>query len=90
MPYWRYLNDLDADGDTNWFTTYGELYILYQATGHGFMADWNETRAAAEFQLAAGYRKRLIRRAANQTIQPMDNLAVRSDVNRSREAWRSS
>lgn len=90
VPYWRYLTDLSANGDTNWFTTYGELYILYQATAHGFMADWAEDRASAEFSLALGYRKGLIRRAANQSIAPINNLGAHSDVHQDREAWRRS
>lgn len=56
VPYWRYLPELSADADTNWFTENLEWYIVYQATGHAFLIDWDEERAAAWFQLAAGQR----------------------------------
>ena len=46
VPYWRTLATLSADGDTNWFTTNAEEYIVAQATSEAFLLDWDEERAA--------------------------------------------
>ena len=46
VPYWRTLAVLSADGDSNWFTTNAEEYIVAQATSEAFLLDWDEERAA--------------------------------------------
>ena len=46
VPYWRTLTALSADGDSNWFTTNAEEYIVAQATSEAFLLDWDEERAA--------------------------------------------
>jgi hypothetical protein len=44
VPYWRFLPDLVADGDTNWFTTHAEEFIVKMAAAEGFFYDWDEER----------------------------------------------
>ncbi len=51
MPYWKFLPDLTGT-QTNWFTANMEEYLIYQATGNGFMVNWDEIRAAGWFTLA--------------------------------------
>ena len=46
VPYWRTLTALSADGDSNWFTTNAEEYIVAQASSEAFLLDWDEERAA--------------------------------------------
>jgi hypothetical protein len=45
MPYWKYIPDLQADGDTNWFTLNAVQYIINWATSEGFALDWDEKRS---------------------------------------------
>ena len=90
FPYWRYLPDLVADADVNWFTNMAPQYIMYQAVGHGFMNDWDEQHAALNFQIADGYKKRLKRKMGNEAASPAKVLAVRSDVYQEKETWRRS
>jgi len=52
IPYWKYVTALSAAGDTNWFTVQGAEFLEYQATSHGFFADWDEERAGVWAQRA--------------------------------------
>ena len=45
IPYYRYLPDLVAAGDFNWFTTNGDEYIVDHATAEAFRINWDEKRA---------------------------------------------
>lgn len=45
MPYWKYLPDLAADADTNWFTLNTTQYIINWAVAEGFALDWDEKRS---------------------------------------------
>ena len=53
IPYYKYLADLSADGDTNWFTENAEDWIINQATSEGFAMDWDEQRMTFWAQRAA-------------------------------------
>lgn len=90
VPYWRYVPDLVNPNDTNWFTANAEQYLVMQATGHAFMLDWNEQRAAYWFQMAQSYRNKIVRKAANEAASPMQGMAVRSDALAERDQWRRS
>lgn len=46
VPYWRTLATLSDDGDSNWFTTNAEEYVVAQAASEAFLLDWDEERAA--------------------------------------------
>lgn len=62
LPYYRYLPDLAADADTNWFTVNAEEYLINQAVGQGFMLDWDEQRSSlwqAQMQKLLGEVKKL-------------------------------
>jgi hypothetical protein len=45
IPYWKFVGDLIADGDTNWFTENTEQWIIYQAVAEAFYANEDESRA---------------------------------------------
>ena len=55
VPYWRTLVTLSANGDSNWFTTNAEEYIVAQASSQAFLLDWDEERAAVWSTLAKGH-----------------------------------
>lgn len=45
IPYWKYLPNLSANDDSNWFTNNAVEYILAAATSRGFELSWDEARA---------------------------------------------
>src|SRR5271166_775668 len=45
VPYWRYLPELSASGDHNWFTDWGDSFLIDYASMRGFELDWDEQRA---------------------------------------------
>ena len=70
VPYWKYLTDLSADANTNWFTTTqaGIDYIVDKATGEAFLLNWDETRAQLWLARAEG-------RGADGRLTPASALA---------------
>lgn len=62
IPYWRFLPDLSAGSDTNWFTVNAEEYLVHAATGMAFALDWDENRLAEWGQLGAGKAQEVIKR----------------------------
>ena len=52
LPYWKFLPELSADSDENWFTNNMEEYIFEEATGKGFLLNWDEERAALHLAIA--------------------------------------
>lgn len=45
LPYWKYLGNLIAESDINWFTSNAEQWIIYKAVSEGFFANEDESRA---------------------------------------------
>lgn len=37
VPYWKYLPELEADGDTNWFTDNAADYVVWKAAAEGML-----------------------------------------------------
>lgn len=79
IPYYRYLPDLSAASDSNWFTVNCVDYITWQAAGSAFMMDWGNDQAAAAFQLASGYRAAAIKRDRSQRFQGATTLAINTN-----------
>lgn len=52
IPYIKYLANLVNDGDSNWFTSKAEDYIVYRATSQGFALDWDTQNATVWAALA--------------------------------------
>lgn len=61
VPYWRYLPDLSADADTNWFTVNAEKYIVRKATAEGFFLDWDEEHGTIWEAKASDEARRVIK-----------------------------
>lgn len=61
VPYWRYLPDLSADGDTNWFTVNAREYVIARATAEAFALDWDVEHQTEWLQKAAQYKQRVIK-----------------------------
>ena len=53
IPYYAYVTPLAASGDSNWFTTNAEEWLIFQATAEAFFTDWDENRGAIWTQRAA-------------------------------------
>lgn len=52
IPYWKFVPDLVADGDTNWFTVRADKYLRLHAIGWGHMLNLEEGRGGAYLQTA--------------------------------------
>ena len=74
IPYWKYLPDLSANGDTNWFTVHAEEYLLFQATADGFVKDWDEERALFWTQLAQAKYRDVLNLDKRQRFAEVDTL----------------
>lgn len=61
IPYWRYVPELSADADTNWFTVNAEEWLVEKATAEAFLIDWDEERAAMWLQKAEASKKRVVK-----------------------------
>lgn len=53
VPYWAYVADLSAEGDSNWFTVNAQDWLIFKATAEAFFTDWDENRASIWEQRAA-------------------------------------
>jgi hypothetical protein len=81
IPYWKYLPDLSADNDTNWFTINMDQFIKSQATAEGFLLNWDEERAALHFALADAKRRLAERQEARAKLPRNLTLIPKRDVN---------
>lgn len=74
VPYWRFLPDLSADGDTNWFTVHAEEFIIKQAAAEGFFYDWDEQRGTFWANLAGGELRDAVARDKQEMLAGFDTL----------------
>lgn len=74
MPYWKYLADLSADGDTNWFTQNAEEYIVDKATALGFGLDWDYQSEAVWTQKSENWKKDVIKADKLARLGGVDTL----------------
>jgi hypothetical protein len=44
VPYWKFLPDLSASGDANWFSVNALRWIIAKATSEAFYLNWDENR----------------------------------------------
>lgn len=79
IPYWKFLADLTGSA-SNWFTVNAEEYLISQAAGHAFMADWDEKRAAVWYQQAAVVARKPKKIDAAQSRSGRRELVPRADV----------
>lgn len=61
VPYWGYVADLSANGDTNWFTTNAQWYLIFQAAAEGFFLDWDYQAGGVWVQKAAVEKGRVVK-----------------------------
>jgi hypothetical protein len=86
IPYYKFLNNLELDADTNWFTANATRFIVEQAAGHGFLKNWDEQRAAVHFQAATVYERVIRRQDAALAGPPERAVAVRADAHGTRRS----
>lgn len=78
VPYWKYLTELSADGDTNWLTVNAEEYLVFKAASMAFGLDWDEERMSIWAQLAENDRKRVIKNDKLLRLSNTSTLVPRS------------
>lgn len=81
VPYIKYLPDLSANDDSNWFTVNASEYIINYATGLGFLADWDEAHSAVWMQLAENKFKEVVQRDKVLRLSHVTELVPYRDVN---------
>ncbi len=80
VPYWQYLADLSADGDTNWFTLNADKYIIAQASAEAFLLNQDEQQAGVYGRLASARLARIIRVDKLRVMHRDMNLVPKFDV----------
>jgi len=80
VPYWKYLTALSAGGDTNWFTTNAEEWLLLQATAYGFFTNEDEERATMWTQRAAEKLQEAINRDKRLQVSRIQTLVPHKDA----------
>jgi hypothetical protein len=101
VPYWRYLPDLSAGGDHNWFTDWCDRFIVDYATADAFALDWDEQRSSYwmakavgpnwdgfTYNTLGGWARQAINRDSSIKFAPGKTLVPRRDVNAPRDQWR--
>lgn len=101
IPYWRYLLDLSAGTDHNWFSDWGDQFLIDYATYQAFLLDWDEARASVwkietfgpswdgvNYNTLGGSARRVINRDKSLGFAPGRVLVPRRDVNAPRDQWR--
>ena len=76
IPYWKYLPELSADADTNWFSINAPFYIIEKATSDGFAIDWDEGRANYWGGRADKLERRAILKDKYEALSTVDTLVL--------------
>lgn len=74
VPYWKYLAPLSANGDTNWFTTNAEEYLVEKATSLGFQRDHDYDAMAIWAQTAEMWKKQIVKKDKLLRLSGFDTL----------------
>ncbi len=81
VPYWRFLADLSADADTNWFTVNAEEYVIFAATSEAFFLDWDEERAQIWSEKATQKANEIILADKHFRMAGVSTIVPHRDVN---------
>jgi hypothetical protein len=74
IPYWKYLPQLSASSDTDWFTDTGDTTIIYMAVADAFFADHDEANAITWSARAKNELKDLIQLDKENTMGEVTSL----------------
>lgn len=80
VPYWKYLAELSADADTNFFTETMEDYCVFFAVSEGMVFNREEDRAAVYVNKAAGKFNQAVRLDKRSRLPRRLTLAPNKDV----------
>ena len=84
LPYWKYLADLSADGDSNWFTDNATLYVLYSAVSRAHALNFDEERSDKWALRAAQQQGEAVKRDKRSRLTRKLTITPRSDVHASK------
>lgn len=90
IPYWKFLTELSAAGDTNWFTVHANEWIVWMAAAEGFFSDHDEERGTLWTQKAMGKWQEIVKRDKLEQVAMVTHLVPSSDVLGSRLWTRDS
>lgn len=101
VPYWRYLPELSAGSDHNWFTDWCDRFLIDYATADAFALDWDEAREGFwrakavgpkwdgfTYSTLGGWARQAINRDSSIKFAPGKTLVPRRDVCAPRDQWR--
>lgn len=74
IPYWKFLADLAADADTNWFTVNAYWYIVYQSVAEAYGMDIDNQQMAVWAQLAKAEQDILISNDKRSRISQLTHI----------------
>ncbi len=81
IPYWKYLDVLTADDDTDWITENLQWAVHSHALAWGFLLNEDEDRAAVWIQLAEQEIDRRMGQEKRKQVKRSGILTPRRDVN---------
>lgn len=74
VPYYRFLPDLSAGSDTNWFTVNADEFLVEQATAKGFFANWDTAHGVEWTQRAAASLRDVIKQDKMMRMSEVSHL----------------
>lgn len=75
IPYWKYLTDLSAGSDTNWFTVNAEEYIVARAAAEAFFINQDGKWGAFWLIRAEGDPSKQMDKGLRGTVEALDRNA---------------
>lgn len=101
VPYWRFLPDLSAGADHNWFTDKCDRFIVDYAAADAFGLDWDEEREEVwrrkavgpnwdgfTYNTLGGWARRAVNLDSSLGFAPGKMLVPRRDAMAPRDQWR--
>lgn len=81
VPFWKYLPDLSADGDANWFSVNAERYIIAKVTADALFMNWDEERGSVWEARAARRLQRVMSLDKKARLGGVRTLAIHLGAN---------
>ena len=88
VPYWKFLADLTANGDTNWFTRYAHRYLIAKGASDASGLNWDDERKVQWLVEAEAEHQKLIKFDKRSRLGRSTTLVPRRDVHASSRAYR--
>lgn len=78
IPYYRWLPLFVNGADSNWFSLYCDLFLIYRATADGFLMDWDPSNASIWEQEATREYAKLVKADKLREMGNVQTLEIRT------------